>query len=576
MLGQQFERFAARSGLDHLMSKVFQHGDGVEQHQPVVIHRQHLELAGAVLRSGCFIHRALRLRRPGGRNQPDLGNGALARCAADQQPSAHLLGHAMHHGKTQPGAFADTLGGEERLRSTGQGLRVHAFAAVGDGKTDIWTRRQAGGMAQIHKFLPRRDDDAPAARHGIARIDAQVQQRQFQLVLVGNDRPQRRWKLHLNFHVLAQCAFQEVGHAVHQRRQVQGKHFHGLAPCEGQHALGQGGAALGALDGIVHQAKLGRIIRQTLAQQLQAAEHRHQQVVEVVRHPAGQLADGVHLLGVEQGLAGAVQRILRFFAFGDVARDLGEAQQLSLLIAYGVNDDMRPETAAVLAQPPAFGFELAFPRRGFQRAGRHAPGAVLRRVEIGKMLADDFRRAVALDALGAGIPVGDDALGAEHVDGIVGDALNQQAKLLLALAQGIFRGAALGQVARHLGKAGQRARRIADGINDDMSPETGAILADPPAFCFELAFARRRFQGAGGQAAGAIFFGIEAGKMLADDFFGRITLETLGAGVPAGDDAAGVQHVDGIVGDRLDQDAVASTFIRRVGPVLRQWLVHTR
>jgi hypothetical protein len=43
-----------------------------------------------------------------------------------------------------------------------------------------------------------------------------------------------------------------------------------------------------------------RVLGQALLQQRQTAEHRHQQIVEIVRDAAGQPADGVHLLRLEQ------------------------------------------------------------------------------------------------------------------------------------------------------------------------------------------------------------------------------------------------------------------------------------
>ena len=46
--------------------------------------------------------------------------------------------------------------------------------------------------------------------------------------------------------------------------------------------------------------------------------------------------------------------------------------------------------------------------------------------------------------------------------------------------------------------------------------------------------------------------------MLADDFARFISLEAARPGIPAGDDAPVVQHVYGIVGYGLDQEAVAS------------------
>ena len=92
------------------------------------------------------------------------------------------------------------------------------------------------------------------------------------------------------------------------------------------------------------------------------------------------------------------------------------------------------------------------------------------------------------------IPVGDVAVGVEHVDGVVGDALHQQPELLLALPERLLGGLAFGQVARDLGKADQLAGRLADRIDDDVGPEARAVLADAPAFALELAFARGGLQ----------------------------------------------------------------------------------
>ena len=68
---------------------------------------------------------------------------------------------------------------------------------------------------------------------------------------------------------------------------------------------------------------------------------------------------------------------------------------------------------------------------------------------------------------------------------------------------------------RHLVEPGQRARRIADGIDNGMGSEAAAILAQPSTFGFELAFARRNFQGAGRQRDGAIF--LENARLLLDE-----------------------------------------------------------
>ena len=95
-----------------------------------------------------------------------------------------------------------------------------------------------------------------------------------------------------------------------------------LPPGECQQALGQGRPALRALHRAVDEAqKLGRL-RHMPAQQIEIADHRHQQVVEVVGDAAGELADRFHLLGLAQLLFDTL-------GFSQVARDGGEVHGLA-------------------------------------------------------------------------------------------------------------------------------------------------------------------------------------------------------------------------------------------------------
>ena len=82
----------------------------------------------------------------------------------------------------------------------------------------------------------------------------------------------------------------------------------------------------------------------------------------------------------------------RRLALGQIARDLGESDDLPVRRTDRIDDHMGPEPAAVLADAPAFAFEPAFARGGLQRA-RGKPGlAILIGIEAGKMAADDLRR----------------------------------------------------------------------------------------------------------------------------------------------------------------------------------------
>ncbi len=64
------------------------------------------------------------------------------------------------------------------------------------------------------------------------------------------------------------------------------------------------------MQGAFDQPAFARIDRLAVAQQVEIAEDRHQEVVEVVRHAAGQVAHRFHLLAL-------AQRAMGLFAFGD-------------------------------------------------------------------------------------------------------------------------------------------------------------------------------------------------------------------------------------------------------------------
>ena len=69
-----------------------------------------------------------------------------------------------------------------------------------------------------------------------------------------------------------------------------------LAPRERQQLPRQGGAALGRELDRLCGARGFRILCGDRLQRLDVARHDHQQVVEVMRHAAGELAERIHLL----------------------------------------------------------------------------------------------------------------------------------------------------------------------------------------------------------------------------------------------------------------------------------------
>ena len=148
-------------------------------------------------------------------------------------------------------------------------------------------------------------------------------------------------------------------------------------------------------------------------------------------------ADAARLIDLDEAIQGHVddvahhalavdQRFLHLHAAGDVARDLGEADEPVGVVADCVDHHAREEARAVLAHAPAIGFVAALRRGLAQRALRHTGLAVGVGVEAREMLADDLVRGIALDALGAAVPGEHDAGRIEHVDRVVDDAAHQR------------------------------------------------------------------------------------------------------------------------------------------------------
>jgi len=163
---------------------------------------------------------------------------------------------------------------------------------------------------------------------------------------------------------------------------------------------------------------------------LQASEDRHEEVVEVVCESAGQLPDRLHFLRLED-------RFLRRPLLTDVARDLREADQFALGVPDRVDDDVRPEARTVLSQTPSLALEAPFFLRKPKGKCRQAALSIFVGVERGEVSTDDLLLLVTFETLGAWVPARDEAARVEHVDGVVGNGLDEQAVALLVPDFGI-------------------------------------------------------------------------------------------------------------------------------------------
>ena len=140
------------------------------------------------------------------------------------------------------------------------------------------------------------DGQRAAAGHGVARIDREIDDDLLELALVDLDEAEVAAVHHLQLDVLADQPAQQVRQLGQHVGDVEDARLQGLLAREGQQLAHEVGGAVGVLLDLHDVGE--RLVARPVAQQQQIAEadHRGQQVVEVVGDAAGQLADRLHLL----------------------------------------------------------------------------------------------------------------------------------------------------------------------------------------------------------------------------------------------------------------------------------------
>src|SRR5688500_17658492 len=96
-------------------------------------------------------------------------------------------------------------------------------------------------------------------------------------------------------------------------------------------------------------------------------------------------------------LLGAPQLILGPPALREVTRDFGEAEQRTVAVVDSCDDDVRPESRAVLAKAPSLVLHPAFRQRSRDLTLQLARSHVLGRIEAGEVLTEDLVLIIALE-----------------------------------------------------------------------------------------------------------------------------------------------------------------------------------
>nr|GFA06095.1 hypothetical protein [Tanacetum cinerariifolium] len=279
--------------------------------------------------------------------QEQLHRGAIAHLAFDGHMAMRLLGEAVNHRQTQPGALANGLGGEERVEGAADDVLRHTAASVADAEHHVIARQQVFvgvGVVPLKAAVEGLDHQHAAIGHRVARVEHQIEQGALELIGVGFGGPQFRVQAHVQADALVDAAVQQFAHGVDQVIHQHRLGVQRLSTRKRQQTVGQGGCAIGRTHAQIDQAV--EVVQTSPGyaspEQFQAADDAGQHVVEVVGDTAGELAHRFHLLRLAkhffvvaqlggafldllfQRLVEAAQLMLGQLALGDVGGHAGE------------------------------------------------------------------------------------------------------------------------------------------------------------------------------------------------------------------------------------------------------------
>ena len=155
----------------------------------------------------------------------------------------------------------------------------------------------------------------------VARVDAEIDQRGFDLRTIDVGRPEVRIDDGLDLDVLAERTTQQAAGRRHEVVEDGLLRLQHLFAREGQELADQVGGALHGFAHLVEPWMDADSHSVVVAQGVDVGHHQHEDVVEVVCHAAGELADRFHLLRLHELLAGAAFAVHRLLAHRDLRPD---------------------------------------------------------------------------------------------------------------------------------------------------------------------------------------------------------------------------------------------------------------
>ncbi len=274
---------------------------------------------------------------------------AVAGLAIQPDVAPALLDDAVRHGESETGALSQFFGSEEGFEGAGLHFAIHAVACVAHEDLHVLSGFEIFGLADrvmSDAEIARLNGKPAASRHSVLRVDGQIDEHLLDLVRVGLHPSQIVLRQEGQLDILFNEAFEEAEEVADDVVEVDHFGAQHLAAAEGEQLTGEHGRAVGGLFDLGEP--LAQILVAGIVQDdFDVAIDDGQQVIEVVGNASGELAHGLHFLGLHE-------LFFEVLLTGDILRQDVQERDLAGMVADGASADEDLDYRAIATQPGAF------------------------------------------------------------------------------------------------------------------------------------------------------------------------------------------------------------------------------
>ena len=169
-----------------------------------------------------------------GRWQIDADRGAAPELALDDRGPTRLFGEPVHLTETQPGPLSGIFGCEVRIEDVRKNFWRNAGAAIHQFDGDEFPAQPIDFCFAGKAYVTNRERQNTAVRHGVPRIDTEIQQRELELDRINAGATSTIRSERLCLDISAQGPFEHLADTRQGFREVDDFRLERLAAREGQ------------------------------------------------------------------------------------------------------------------------------------------------------------------------------------------------------------------------------------------------------------------------------------------------------------------------------------------------------